>query len=191
MKETSKCHNVRVRRGDFEKFLRGDGIDIGAGNDPLRPLNGTVRSWDKPEGDAQLMAGISDSHFDFVYSSHCLEHMREVPEALRNWTRILKPGGWLYVVVPDYVLYEKLTWPSRFNRDHKQSFSNFISRSAVVRPNHWHMDQDLVPLLRELGLTQTTWALESHNFNFNAGSFDQTVKDAVAQLYFVAQKALA
>lgn len=188
MKETSKCHNVRVRRGDFDKFFRGDGIDIGAGNDPLRPLNGTVRSWDKSEGDAQVMAGVSDGRFDFVYSSHCLEHMREVPEALRNWSRILKPGGWLYVVVPDYVLYEKLTWPSRFNRDHKQSFSNFISRSAVVRPNHWHMDQDLVPLLRELGLTQATWALESHNFNFNAGLFDQTVRDAVAQLYFVAQR---
>jgi SAM-dependent methyltransferase len=90
------------------------------------------------------MAAVSADTFDFVYSSHCLEHMRDVPETLRNWTRILRPGGWLYVVVPDYVLYEKMSWPSRFNSDHKQSFSGLIDRSAVVRPNHWHLDGQLV-----------------------------------------------
>jgi len=152
MRETSKCHSARQKRGDFEKYLRGSGIDIGAGNDPLRVVEGLVRGWDVAEGDAQVMPGVPDGVYDFVYSSHCLEHMRDVPEALRNWVRIIKPGGHLYVVVPDYVLYEKITWPSRFNSDHKQSFSNTITRAAVVRPNHWHMDQDLLPLLGRLGV---------------------------------------
>ena len=191
MKETSKCERVRQRRGDFAKYLHGHGIDVGCGNDLLRVPDGSVRAWDLDAGDAQLMAGVPADTFDFVYSSHCLEHLRDVPEALRNWARIVRPGGWLYVVVPDYVLYEKMTWPSRFNSDHKQSFSGLIERRAVVRPNHWHMDGDLASVLSSLGLGSYRWELESRGFNFNAGNLDQTRQDAVAQLYFVAQKPAA
>jgi SAM-dependent methyltransferase len=188
MRETTKCYQARLQRGDFDKFLKGDGIDIGAGPDPLHVPSGTVRAWDVKDGDAQKMAGVPDNAYDFVYSSHCLEHMRDVPEALTNWVRILRPGGWLYVVIPDYILYEKMTWPSRFNADHKQSFSNVITRSAVVRPNHWHVDQDLIPLLKGLGLEEVQWAVEFRGFNFNAGYMDQTLFEAVAQIYFVARK---
>jgi ubiquinone/menaquinone biosynthesis C-methylase UbiE len=147
-----------------------------------------VLPWDKDDGDAQLLKSLENGLFDFVYSSHCLEHMRDVPEALSNWTRVLKSGGWIYVVIPDYVLYEKMTWPSRFNPDHKQSFSNLITRADVVRSNHWHLQHDLMPLLKDLGLDDIKWMLESNNFNFNAGLFDQTVQHALAQLCFIAQK---
>lgn len=188
MRETSKCHERRLKRGDFDNYLRGDGIDIGAGDDPLRVAEGSVRAWDVNDGDAQLMAGVADNSFDFVYSSHCLEHMRDVPESLQNWTRILRPGGHLYVVVPDYILYEKLTWPSRFNSDHKQSFSDLIERRLVMRPNHWHIKSDLIPLLEQLKMEVLKWAVESWNFNFNAGIYDQTVQDAMAQICIVSRK---
>jgi SAM-dependent methyltransferase len=41
--------------------------------------------------------------FDIVYSSHVLEHMPwyQVEEVLREWVRILKPGGVLEIWVPD------------------------------------------------------------------------------------------
>ena len=40
-----------------------------------------------------------DNTFDEVYSSHCIEHVEwfEVGETIRQWARILKPGGWLEV----------------------------------------------------------------------------------------------
>ena len=69
------------------------------------------------------MGGTEDNSFDFVYSSHCLEDMEDVETALKNWVRILKPGGFLYVVVPDFGLYEKYCFPSRFNASHKSTFS--------------------------------------------------------------------
>ena len=53
----------------------------------------SCRSWDLPDGDAQYMASIEDGLFDFVHSSHCLEHMQDPQTALANWIRILKPGG--------------------------------------------------------------------------------------------------
>jgi SAM-dependent methyltransferase len=188
MYETSKCLKLRKERGDFRDFLHGNGIDIGAGPDPLKIETGNVRAWDVPDGDAQLMAGVPDNTFDFVYSSHCLEHMRDVAEALKNWTRITKPGGFVYTVVPDYLLYEKLTWPSRFNSDHKQSFSFLVPRVGVVRPNHYHVTQDLIPLMDSLGLQVVRWEVEDDGYNYNAGLFDQTMGNALAQLCIIAQK---
>src|ERR1700745_3871055 len=122
-RETSKCYLARYERGDFKRYLVGKGIDIGCGGDPLTVEKGIVRGYDKCDGDALYMAGEADASYDFVYSSHCLEHMPDVKLALTNWLRILKPEGILYLVVPDYELYEKGRWPSRFNPDHKASFS--------------------------------------------------------------------
>ena len=41
--------------------------------------------------------------FDAVYSSHSLEHLApyEVPDALANFYRVLKPGGYTLIIVPD------------------------------------------------------------------------------------------
>jgi SAM-dependent methyltransferase len=188
MRETSKCYQLRKARGDFDSYLKGNGIDIGSGPDPLKVEQGSVRPWDLPDGDAQLLPGVPDNQLDFVYSSHCLEHMRDVPESLKNWTRVLKPGGFLYVVVPDYLLYEKMNWPSMFNGDHKQSFSFLITRRHVQRPNHWHINEDLGPLLVQLGLEPLRVTVEDMAFNYNAGPFDQTLQNALAQLCVVAKK---
>jgi SAM-dependent methyltransferase len=188
MRETSKCYNLRKARGDFENFLRGKGIDIGCGNDPLKVENGSVRTWDVPDGDAQIMPGVSDGELDFAYSSHCLEHMRDVAISLHHWTRIVKPGGFLYFVVPEYVLYEKMTWPSMFNSDHKQSFSVLITRRQVQRPNHFHANEDLIPLMKSVGLEPVRITLEDNGFNYNCGVLDQTLQHAIAQLCFVAKK---
>jgi SAM-dependent methyltransferase len=186
--ETKKSEGLRVQRGDFSNFLRGKGIDIGCGSDCLRIESGTVRPWDVADGDAQEMAGVPDSEFDFVYSSHCLEHMRDVRVSLSNWIRILKPGGFLYFAVPDYVLYEKMTWPSMYNSDHKQSFCFSIPREAVARPNHFHVTNDLVPLLKELGVEPIRVQLENVGFNYNAGIFDQTRHFALSQICLVGRK---
>ncbi|MCL5022895.1 MAG: class I SAM-dependent methyltransferase [Nitrospirae bacterium] len=79
--------------------------------------------WDFENGDAQFLEGIADSFFDFVYSSHTLEHMVTPEIALRNWWRVLKPGGFLALYVPHRDLYEKKKeLPSRWNDDHRHFF---------------------------------------------------------------------
>jgi len=60
--------------------------------------------------------------YDAVCSSHCLEHMRDVPAALEQWWALVRPGGHLILVVPDEDLYEQGGWPSLFNSDHKATF---------------------------------------------------------------------
>lgn len=118
--ETSKAHPRRLREGFFDTYCRGQGLDIGQGGDPIVP---GVRGWDLVDGDAQYLRGVEDEIFDFVYGSHILEHMRNPAEALRNWWRTVKRGGFLIVAVPDRDLYEgKQRLPSRKNPDHKTFF---------------------------------------------------------------------
>jgi SAM-dependent methyltransferase len=130
MHECQKSIQRRLHDPAFhQSCFVGDGIDIGGGYDGLNnytklfPRIRSVRNWDVKDGDAQLMAGVPDALYDFVHSSHCLEHMRDPFEAMKNWWRILKVGGHLIVMVPDEDLYEQGVWPSTFNGDHKHTFT--------------------------------------------------------------------
>jgi SAM-dependent methyltransferase len=109
--------------------LQGEGIDIGCGPDPVFPH---VMPFDLAQGDANEILRHVHRQFDFVYASHCLEHMRDARAAIAQWWQLVKPGGVLFVIVPDEDLYEQGFWPSRFNRDHKWTFT--IAKRASWSP---------------------------------------------------------
>jgi SAM-dependent methyltransferase len=119
MAETAKAHARRLREGWFDRYAPEHlpGIDIGCGSDPL---NAAFDRWDKADGDATDMYGIPDGTYHTVYASHVLEHLDDPVRALRNWWRILAPGGCLIVCVPSMELYEKKRdLPSLWNPEHK------------------------------------------------------------------------
>ena len=118
--ETSKAKGRRLREGFFDKYLNGNGLDIGYGGDPIIPQ---VQCWDFEHGDAQFLSTLEDEKFDFVYSSHTLEHIPNPVTAIKNWFRVLKRGGYLILYIPHRDLYEKKrTLPSRFNPTHTKFF---------------------------------------------------------------------
>ena len=51
--------------------------------------------------DAVDLNQIESNSYDFVLSSHNIEHMANPLKALDEWTRVLKDGGLLLLVVPD------------------------------------------------------------------------------------------
>ena len=60
---------------------------------------------DKPHGhqyicDATKLDKIPSDTYDFLLSSHVLEHVANPLQALTEWVRVLKPGGWLLLIVP-------------------------------------------------------------------------------------------
>lgn len=181
---------MRLARGDFDLWLHGEGIDVGCGDDPLVVESGSVRPWDIGDGDGAMLAGIADGSLDFLYSSHCLEHLEHVPTALLNWARVLRKGGRMYFVVPDYQLYEKLNWPSSFNTDHKNSFTEDrrLSRERVGRMNHWVIEDDIRPLLEGLRCQLVLCRTEDEGFDYSRGLEDQTHGKALSQILCVAVK---
>lgn len=186
---TSLSHFVRERNGDYEKYLTGNGIDIGGGFDTLKTPSGTVRPWDVNDGDAMYMNGVDDNFYDFVYSAHCLEHLVDVSVAIRNWCRIIKPGGYFFVTIPDWELYEQKNWPSLYNNDHKQTFSTRFSRSDVGRDNHFKIN-DIESLLNQYGVDLVDVRIEDHNYDYRISNVDQTGAgfNALAQICIVGRK---
>lgn len=106
------------------KYLRGDGIEIGALHQPLVvPKTANVKYLDMWTADdlrkqypelesyhivdvdiidnGEKLDTIESSSQDFVIANHMLEHSQNPIEALGNMLRVLKDGGILYLAVPD------------------------------------------------------------------------------------------
>jgi SAM-dependent methyltransferase len=130
-----------------------------------------IRTWDWEDGDAQFLASVEDDSLDFVHSSHCLEHLVDPEVGLRNWFRVLHPGGYLIITVPDEDLYEQGTFPSTFNRDHKWTFTIYKSYS-------WSSCSiNLCDLVKILGPSAEVVKIEqlASNYRFGLPRFDQTL----------------
>jgi SAM-dependent methyltransferase len=80
------------------KYCKGDGLDIGASFWPL-PGSLPIDNCDGP-GTANRLEDIPDRSQDFVFSSHCLEHIADWQAALDVWTDKLKQGGILFLYLP-------------------------------------------------------------------------------------------
>ena len=67
-------------------------------NVDIAPAAPEVTRWDVVRG-----IPFPDRHFDVVYHSHMIEHLRrsDVPAFLRDCIRVLKPGGIMRVATPD------------------------------------------------------------------------------------------
>lgn len=111
-------------RSHFSKQLNGRGLEIGPLHRPLvhhAAMNVefvdrlTVKEMREhyPElkdlplvepdiiDDAETLSKVPDAEYDFVISAHVIEHMRNPLEALKQWCRVTKPGGKLYLIIPD------------------------------------------------------------------------------------------
>lgn len=51
--------------------------------------------------DAVNITGIGNDVYDFVFSSHCLEHIANPIKALREWLRIIKSSGHIVLILPE------------------------------------------------------------------------------------------
>lgn len=54
--------------------------------------------------DIRDLSCFDDNSIDLIYASHVLEHVKrhEVSSTVEEWCRVLRPGGKLYVAVPDF-----------------------------------------------------------------------------------------
>jgi SAM-dependent methyltransferase len=51
--------------------------------------------------EATNLSKIADNSYDFILSCHSLEHVANPIKAIKEWNRVLKPGGSFVLVLPD------------------------------------------------------------------------------------------
>jgi SAM-dependent methyltransferase len=87
-------------------------------------------------GDCQEGLDFPDAHFDRVIAIHVLEHLPNLPKALREIRRVLKPGGRFSVVIPcegglAYSLARQLSAKRIFEKRFQQSYDWLIASEHV------------------------------------------------------------
>jgi SAM-dependent methyltransferase len=115
---------LRTRRRLGERHLRGKGLEIGALHMPLAlPAGASARYVDRntlpelrrefPEleeldvvapdivDDGARLDSVPDQSVDFVIANHFLEHCEDPIGVLEQHCRVLRPGGILFVALPD------------------------------------------------------------------------------------------
>lgn len=95
------------------QFCHGTGLDVGAGR---WPLPGAMAVDISNGGNAMA---LPKGPFDFIFSSHCLEHLADPVSALEHWkTRLVVDGVlFLYLPHPDMEY-----WLPQNNRKHRHSW---------------------------------------------------------------------
>ncbi len=179
MKQGGTSRSMKRRVLEGQPYFVGAGLDVGGGGDPLARYAALLgfdscRNWDLPDGDAQYLASVPDETYDYLYSSHSLEHMVDPTVALMNWIRVVRGGGHLVIVIPDEELYEHLHWPSRFNSDHKWSFT--IYRGAPLLPKSVNVFDLLMPFWNRVEIIKIE-RIEA-GFRYDLGDIDQTALES-------------
>ena len=132
----------------------GIGLDVGCGPDKIHPECTGVDLFDpncttlKPKdcpntinGNAENLSAFKDGSFDWVYSSHCLEHLNNPNKAIAEMVRVLKPDGILILYLPYKYWFDKIH-PSQL---HKHQFVPSDIRAMVKKywPDMWVVTEEL------------------------------------------------
>lgn len=105
----------------LSKFTSGNGLDLGFGGSPISPSaicvdreEGHIERSNHPcpspthlVGDAADLYWFRDGVLDYVFSSHCIEDFEDTAVVLKEWLRVIKPGGHLVLYAPDQKVYEE------------------------------------------------------------------------------------
>jgi len=179
------------RRLEFNQviqFTKGVGIDIGCG---LNKIHSAAIGIDFQLGDKDFgysfganikvpknkdwlpLPWFKDEFLDFVFSSHCLEHFSKPGETIREIFRLLKPSGYLVLILPDMRYYPKKGGPVA-NPDHEwdcypqvvMDIVNSIAPFKIVQLDTLHSRLKGVELtLRDMRIAHK-YGHETLNFSF-------------------------
>jgi SAM-dependent methyltransferase len=118
---TTPLGETATARHSLARFCIGNGLDIGFGG--AEPIVRTAICLDRSFGSPGRANNLGDdfpthlisnafgrlpfldASLDYVYSSHTLEDAVETKNVLNEWCRVLKPGGYLVLLLPDQPTY--------------------------------------------------------------------------------------
>ncbi len=191
LEENLEQFAARDWRRHFASRLQGHGLEIGPLHRPLDTHPGmkvdyvdrhTVEELrrDYPElrdlkliephiiDDAETLKNIRPESYDFVVAAHVIEHMKNPLAAVENWVRVLKPGGLLYLIVPDkratFDVQRVRTTLGHIILDYlrpsaERDFEHYLDYAIHVQKAEWH-----TALPEADRLANTDYSIHFHTF---------------------------
>ena len=97
-------------------------------------------------GDVQQRLDFPDGHFDRIVAVHVLEHLPDLPAALRELRRVCAPDGTLSVVIPcegslATTCARRISAQRIYERRYGRPYRLFIEREHLNRP--WEVVEEL------------------------------------------------
>ena len=110
--EISKSHQERIDNGFYSKWMRGKGLDYGfsgmnLSSEVVPALPNAVGLDLNTPGYDGLNIPYPAHYFDYVLCSHVLEHLPNYQYSLREMHRVIKVGGYIILMVPNLMIYDK------------------------------------------------------------------------------------
>jgi SAM-dependent methyltransferase len=99
--------------------------------------------------EASDLSFIENEKYDFVISSHCLEHCANVLSTIMEWKRVIKPNGILTIVVPNKL----------FTFDKDRAYTTFE-----------HLQADFEQQITEHDLSHLDEIIKHHNLSMDKDS---------------------
>lgn len=147
-----------------------------------------------PTGDLSIIT----EQFDFVVSSHCIEHQADLVGHLQNVSRLLRPGGAYLVAIPDKrycfdhfldesTIDDVVTAHREKRKFHtlKSVLSNRIDTTHNSAPRHWAGDHGQTvrqtkpdadkPVIAEFEAKRGEY-IDTHAWQFTPTSFANIIK---------------
>ena len=124
-KNKRRTAEVDACRERLLKWCQGSGLDLGCGPQKIRPE--AIGIDDVCAKNAQITGNISDlfmfrnNGFNYIFSSHALEDIGDTCSTLKEWFRVLSPGGFLVLYCPDPQYYYNIGHP-KANTRHKHDY---------------------------------------------------------------------
>lgn len=112
-------------------FCKGHGVNIGYGDSHGKIFDQNCLFLDLRDGIDCSALDLPLLSLDFVFSSHCLEHLTDWKSSLNNWVARLRVGGCLFLYLPHH---DMEYWRPENNSKHK----------SII------FEDDLVSFLRKL-----------------------------------------
>lgn len=138
-------------RWELVQYTRGRGLDLGCGPSKAFPHFIGVDNYTdtqlfgiemKPDVVCNVtkLDVFGSASMDFAYSSHCLEHIppEKVTSTLKEWLRVIKPGGFLLLYLPDEDEYPKCGEEGA-NPDHKWNVNYERTIGYMKEAGSWEL----------------------------------------------------
>ena len=146
-----------------------------------------------PDGD--LVKAVAGNQFDYIIASHVIEHVPNLLKFLQDTAKILKPGGQLFLIIPDKRFTFDAERPettfgtvldSFLSGDTKPGvkavYDHFAKSVEMNAHEVWHgLLKDKQP--KKLLSTQLAWEL-ANDVKFNNGYYDVHVNIFTPQSFF-------